>query len=90
MSLEKTVYVRDCEDKETLAEIVKSLVKVISTLSEKLDSLDQRFCRIEDINKKINEIHILHFPKEHFQTDKTLREKYLAEIILGIPKKRKT
>lgn len=89
MSLEKNVYVRDYEDKETLTEIVKSLLEVISTLSEKLDGLDQRFSRIEYINKKINEIHTLHFPKEHFQTDKTLREKYLAEIILGIPKKRK-
>ena len=51
MSLEKITYVGDYEDKETLAEIVKSLLDVVSTLSEQLDSLDERFIRIECINK---------------------------------------
>jgi hypothetical protein len=66
------------------------LLDMVIELNNKIDNLGQKILHLSDINKKINEIHILHFPKEHFQTDKTLREKYLAEIILGIPKKRKT
>ncbi|RZJ89221.1 MAG: hypothetical protein EOO20_11550 [Chryseobacterium sp.] len=89
MSSENIVYVGDCEEKENLAEIVKSLLEVVSTLSEKLESLDERFSRIECINKKINEIHALHFPKDALEKEKNLTEKFLAEILLGIPRKRK-
>lgn len=89
MSLEKIVYDKDYEDKETVAETVKSLIEVVSTLSEKLDNLDERFSRFEYINKKINEIHALHFPKDALEKEKNLTEKFLAEILLGIPRKRK-
>lgn len=89
MSSEKIINGKDDEERETLAEIVKSLLKVVSTLSEKLDHLDERFNRIEYISKKINEIHSLHFPKDALEKEKNLTEKFLAEILLGIPRKRK-
>ncbi|RZK27229.1 MAG: hypothetical protein EOO43_00295 [Flavobacterium sp.] len=76
-------------DNETLEETIKCLVEVISTLSRKLDRLDEGFNRIEYINKKINEIHALHFPKDALEKEKNLTEKFLAEILLGIPRKHK-
>ncbi|MBB2143926.1 hypothetical protein GM921_00385 [Pedobacter sp. LMG 31464] len=76
-------------DKETLEEIIKSLIEVVSTLSQKMDRLDEGFNRIEYISKKINEIHSLHFPKDALEKEKNLTEKFLAEILLGIPRKRK-
>lgn len=89
MSLEKIVYDRGYEDKETLVEIVKSLLEEVSALSGKMDSLDERFSRIEYISIKIDEIHALHFPKDALEKEKNLTERFLAEILLGIPRKRK-
>ena len=76
-------------DRETIEEIIKCLTEVTATLSQKLDSLNHRFERIEHINKKITEIHALHFPKDALEKEKNLTEKFLAEILLGIPRKRK-
>jgi len=76
-------------DKETLEETIKCLIEVVLTLSQKLDRLDERFKRIEYISKKISEIHTLHFPKDALEKEKNLTEKFLAEILLGIPRKRK-
>lgn len=89
MLSEKGAYERSYEDRETLDELLKHILELVSKLSEKLDSLDERFSRIEYINMKINQIHSLHFPKDALEKEKTLTEKFLAEILLGIPRKRK-
>ncbi|MES2446122.1 MAG: hypothetical protein V4546_03005 [Bacteroidota bacterium] len=79
-----------CGDREkSIEEIIEGLTDLITILSQKLDILDERFNRIEYINKKINEIHALHFPKDALEKEKNLTEKFLAEILLGIPRKRK-
>lgn len=89
MSSEKVAYKRVYQDKETSAQLLNCLLELVSKLSEKVDSLDERFSRIEYLNLKINEIHALHFPKDALQKEKHLTEKFLAEILLGPPRKRK-
>ena len=59
---------------KTLDEIFDSLVELVLKLSERLDSLDERFNRIELINKKINEIRTLNFPKDALEKEKDDRE----------------
>ncbi|MFI5452172.1 hypothetical protein ACHMWN_08455 [Pedobacter sp. UC225_61] len=76
-------------EKESLEQTIVCLIEVVSTLSQKLDRLDEGFNRVEYISKKINEIHSLHFPKDALEKEKNLTEKFLAEILLGIPRKRK-
>ena len=80
----------NCGDREkSIEEIIEGLTDLITILSQKLDILNERFNRIEYINKKINEIHSLHFPKDALEKEKNLTEKFLAEILLGIPRRRK-
>lgn len=42
----------------------------------------------ESFQKKIDEIHKLHFSGTHIQDDDHLINKYLAEILIGKPRKR--
>ncbi len=67
---------------------VNFLYETLVTLVEKVDKLNNRLEQFSDLSKKITEIHQLHFPK-FVQKEEDLRKKFLAEIILGIPKKRK-
>ncbi|RZJ89144.1 MAG: hypothetical protein EOO20_11750 [Chryseobacterium sp.] len=89
MSSEKVVYNSDCEGKGSLDELIESLLDIVLKVSERLEDMDNRLKSMESINKKINEIHALHFPKDALEKEKNLTEKFLAEILLGIPNKRK-
>lgn len=89
MSSEKVVYDNDCKGNESLGELIESLLDIILKVSEKLEDMDKRFRSMESINKKICEIHALHFPKDALEKEKNLTEKFLAEILMGIPNKRK-
>ena len=69
--------------------IINRLFEMIVELNDKVDCLNQKFIHLSDISLKITEIHALHFPKDALQKEKNLTEKFLAEILLGIPRKRK-
>lgn len=62
--------------------------EILLNLVDKVDKLNNRLEQFSDLSKKITEIHKLHFP-EFVQKEEDLTKKFLAEIILGIPKKLK-
>ena len=76
-------------------------IKAIDILSV-IEKTNQTFQLISDLNnqvkslinitetfqKKIDEIHKLHFSAHHIQDDDHLKNKYLAEILLSKPRKR--
>ncbi|MFA6275584.1 MAG: hypothetical protein WC622_02485 [Pedobacter sp.] len=65
------------------------LLEIVVELNNKIDNLSQKFLHVSDISRKISEIHSLHFPKDALEKDKNLTDKFLAEILLGIPRKRR-
>ncbi|MET4081569.1 hypothetical protein ABIB40_001518 [Pedobacter sp. UYP30] len=65
------------------------LLELFIELNEKVDKLGQNIIHLSDIARKISEIHSLHFPKDALEKEKNLTEKFLAEILLGIPRRRK-
>jgi hypothetical protein len=69
--------------------IINRLFEMVVELHHKLDTLSQEIIHLSDISRKISEIHALHFPKDALEKEKNLTEKFLAEILLGIPRKRK-
>lgn len=68
--------------------LIKQMFKMLIEQNYKIDSLNQKLVPMIDISRKISEIHSLHFPKDAFEKEKNLTEKFLAEILLGIPRKR--
>lgn len=69
--------------------IVKRMFEILVELSKTMDNLTLKIIHLADISRKISEIHSLHFAKEYLEKENNLTEKYLAEILLGIPRKRK-
>jgi len=65
------------------------LFEMIVELNKKFDNLSQKALHLADISRKISEIHSLHFAKDSLEKENNLTEKFLAEILLGIPRKRK-
>lgn len=65
------------------------LFEMVAELNSKVDKLDQTTLHLSDISRKISEIHSLHFAKDALEKENNLTEKFLAEILLGIPRKRK-
>ncbi len=66
-----------------------NISKSVTELTEKVEEMNRQIIHLAQISKKVDEIHRLHFPKEELEKNATLKEKFLAEIILGIPRKRK-
>jgi len=58
-------------------------------LIEKINAMSRELVHCKEISRLITEIHKLHFPKDELKRDDNLRNKFLAEIIMGIPRKRK-
>lgn len=56
---------------------------------EKINAMSRELVQLKEISRQITEIHKLHFPKDELEKNKNLRDKFLAEIIMGIPRKRK-
>lgn len=69
--------------------IIIRVLDMLVELNDKVDILAQKIIHLTDISRKISEIHSLHFPKDALEKEKNLTEKFLAEILLGIPRKRK-
>ncbi|HMI01258.1 MAG TPA: hypothetical protein VK541_02180 [Pedobacter sp.] len=68
---------------------IARLFEMVVELNQKIDNLGQKIIHLSDISRKISEIHTLHFPKDALEKEKNLTEKFLAEILLGIPRKRR-
>lgn len=69
--------------------IVRRMFEMLVELSKNMDNLSLKIIHLADISRKISEIHSLHFAKDSLEKENNLTEKYLAEILLGIPRKRK-
>lgn len=67
------------------------IFELVVALNDKIDGLDKKlesFPQFADIKKQIEEIHKLHFATKHLQKVQPLKDKYLAEILIGKLKKR--
>ncbi|KQC00394.1 hypothetical protein AQF98_12985 [Pedobacter sp. Hv1] len=81
--------IEECKQSKNTNELhINSLHKTLVALIEKVDKLSNRLEQFSDLPRKITEIHKLHFP-EFVQKEEDLTKRFLAEIILGIPRKRK-
>lgn len=69
--------------------IIQRLLEMLVELNKKIDDLAIKTIHLADISRKISEIHSLHFAKDFLEKENNLMEKYLAEILLSIPRKRK-
>lgn len=69
--------------------IINRLFEMVIELGHKLDGLELKISYFSDISRKITEIHTLHFAEKTFQANINLKERYLAEILLDIPKRNK-
>lgn len=70
--------------------VIMRLFETIVELEKKIDSFSTKFTHLADIARKITEIHALHFPSSSYQKkEDSLKTKYLAQILLDIPRKRK-
>lgn len=70
-------------------QILQQLVKTNMELIQKINAMSRELVHFKEISSLITEIHKLHFPKDELEKNNNLRDKFLAEIILGIPRKRK-
>ena len=70
--------------------VTMRLFEMVVELEKKLDSFSTKFTHLSDIARKITEIHSLHFPSNSFpKKEDNLKNQYLAQILLEIPRKRK-
>ncbi|MBB2146837.1 hypothetical protein GM921_15140 [Pedobacter sp. LMG 31464] len=72
-------------DNQILQQLLKTNVEMI----EKINAVSRELVHFKEISRLITEIHKPHFPKDELERDNNLRNKFLAEIIMGIPRKRK-
>ena len=72
-------------DNQILQQLLKTNVEII----KKLNTISKELVHFKEISRLITEIHKLHFPKDELERNNNLRDKFLAEIILGIPRKRR-
>jgi len=66
-------------------------LQMVINLNRKIDELDEKLKllpQLADINRQIEEIHKLHFATKHLQKNSSLKDKYLADILIGNLKKR--
>nr|WP_276900156.1 hypothetical protein [Pedobacter kyonggii] len=86
-----TRFLNSIEKGEISTELVIiRLFETVVELEKKLDSFSTKFTHLADITRKITDIHALHFPSSSFQKkEDSLKAKYLAQILLDIPRKRK-
>ncbi|MFA4870435.1 MAG: hypothetical protein WC623_19720 [Pedobacter sp.] len=70
-------------------QILQQLLKTNMELIEKINAMSRELVHFKEISRLITEIHKLHFPKDELERNDNLKNKFLAEIILGIPRKRK-
>jgi len=71
--------------------LLNQLFELVIALNDKIDGLDKKlesFPQLADIKKQIEEIHKLHFATKQLQKAQPLKDKYLAEILIGNLKKR--
>lgn len=69
--------------------ITNRLFEMVVEMNNKIETLSEKIIHLPDISRKISEIHSLHFPKDALEKEKKLTDKFLAEILLGIPRKRR-
>lgn len=70
--------------------VIMRLFEMVVEFEKKLDSFSTKFTHLSDIARKITEIHALHFPSNSFpKKEDNLKDQYLAQILLDIPRKRK-
>lgn len=70
-------------------QILKQLLKTNLEMIEKINTMSKELVHLKEISRLITKIHKLHFPKEEVEKNNNLRDKFLAEIILGIPRRRR-
>ena len=73
----------------TLENQVLTLIEKVTELNNKIDRMETSLNQqqdYKDVKRQIQEIHKLHFAKEHLEK-KSLRDKFLAEILLSKPRK---
>lgn len=70
-------------------QILQQLLKSNADMVEKMNAMSREIFHLKEISRLITEIHKLHFPKDELEKNNNLRDKFLAEIILGIPRKRR-
>ncbi len=70
-------------------QVLQQLLKTNMELIEKVNAICRELFHLKEISRLITEIHKLHFPKDELEKNNNLRDKFLAEIILGIPRKRR-
>lgn len=70
-------------------QILQQLLKTNMELIEKINAMSKELVYFKEISRLITEIHKLHFPKDELERDDNFRNKFLAEIIMGIHRKRK-
>lgn len=71
--------------------LINRVFELVIGLNDKIDQLDQKLIllpQLADIKKQIEEMHKLHFATKHLQKDSSLKDKYLAEILIGNRRKR--
>lgn len=77
--------------------IINKMLELISKLAEKdtqLDQLSKSFGQFADVNRKIDEIHKLHFCREYLlergkKNSVSQKDKFMAQILLQPVRKRK-
>ncbi len=77
------------KDNKSIEERLDNLDISLGLLHAKVDELSRGFSHSWDTSKKINEIHALHFSKKSLEKEDNLTEKFLAEILLGTPTRRR-
>jgi hypothetical protein len=71
------------------SQILQQLLKTNMEMNEKINAISRDLVHLKEISRLITEIHKLHFPKDELERNNNLRDKFLAEIIMGIPRKRR-
>lgn len=72
--------------------LLNQIFELVIRLNDKIDQLDEKIKllpQLADAKRQIEEIHKLHFAKEHLGKKSSLKDKYLAEILIENLKKRR-
>ncbi|RDC55649.1 hypothetical protein DU508_15345 [Pedobacter chinensis] len=80
---------KDTSKKSVNERILSDLPSTISSLTQEVSKINIQLAHLFQQSKKIDEIYSLHFPNGELEKNAKLRDRFLAEIILGIPRKRK-
>jgi len=72
--------------------LLSQILRLVIELNDRIEQVDEKLkllSPLTDVKRQIEEIHKLHFATNHLQNDRSLQDKYLAEILIGKVKKRK-